>query len=62
MSRCVETELFRSVSEACRGLRTEFRPFSRVRHLNSPASLSPQNSRFPDHEMERPEQRLSAFR
>ena len=30
--------------EACRGLRTEFRPFSRVRHLNSPASLSPQNS------------------
>ena len=27
-----------------RGLRTEFRPFSRILHLNSPASLSPQNS------------------
>ncbi len=35
---------FRSVSEACRGLRTEFRPLSRVLRLNSPASLSPQNS------------------
>ena len=34
-----------SVSEACRGLRTEFRPFSRVLGLKSPASLSPQNSR-----------------
>ena len=32
---------FRSVSEACRGLRTEFPPFSRVLRLNSPASLSP---------------------
>ena len=27
-----------------RGLRTEFRPFSRVLRLKSPASLSPQNS------------------
>src|SRR5271166_1395917 len=35
---------FRSVSEAQRGLRTEFRPFSRVLHLKSPAGLSPQNS------------------
>ena len=35
---------FRPVSEACRGLRTEFRPFSRGPRLNSPASLSPQNS------------------
>ena len=35
---------FRSVSEACRGLRTEFRPFSRVLRLSLPASLSPQNS------------------
>ena len=29
---------FRSVSEAYRGLRTEFRPFSRVRRPNSHAS------------------------
>ena len=35
---------FRSDSAACRGLRTEFRPFSRVLRLKSPASLSPQNS------------------
>src|SRR5208283_1154805 len=35
---------FRSVSEACRGLRTEFRPFSRVLRPKSPASLRPQNS------------------
>ena len=35
---------FRSVSEACRGLRTEFRPFSRILRLKSPASLCPQNS------------------
>ena len=28
---------FLSVSEACRGLRTEFPPFSRVLRLNSPA-------------------------
>src|SRR5208337_789127 len=35
---------FRSVSEAQRGLRTEFRPFSRVLRLKSPAGLSPQNS------------------
>ena len=35
---------FRSDSTACRGLRTEFRPFSRVLRLKSPASLSPQNS------------------
>ncbi len=37
-----KTSQFRSVSEACRGLRTEFPPFSRVLRLNSPASLSPQ--------------------
>src|SRR5271166_2385422 len=30
--------------EACRGLRTEFWPFSRVPRLQSAASLSPQNS------------------
>ena len=35
---------FRSDSAACRGLRTEFRPFSRVLRLQSPASLCPQNS------------------
>ena len=35
---------FRSVSEACRGLRTEFRPFSRILRLKSPASLCLQNS------------------
>jgi len=35
---------FRSVSEAIRGLRTEFRPFSRILRLKSPASLYPQNS------------------
>src|SRR5271165_2680301 len=35
---------FRSVSEAIRGLRTEFRPFSRILRLKSPASLCPQNS------------------
>ena len=35
---------FRSVSEACRGLRTEFRPFSRILRLKLPASLCPQNS------------------
>ena len=35
---------FRSVSEACRGLRTEFWPFSRILRLKSPASLCPQNS------------------
>ena len=35
---------FRSVTEACRGLRTEFRPFSRILRLKSPASLCPQNS------------------
>ena len=35
---------FRSVSEAGRGLRTEFRPFLRVLRLKSRASLSPQIS------------------
>ena len=37
-------------------------PTARVLRLNSPASLSPAKFRFPDHEMERPKQRLSAFR
>ena len=32
------------LSRRSRGLRTEFRPFSRVPRLKSPASLSPQNS------------------
>ena len=35
---------FRSVSEACRSLRTEFRPFSVFLRPQSPAGLSPQNS------------------
>src|SRR5208337_1003415 len=46
---------FRSVSGAQRGLRTEFRPFSRVLRLQSPASLCPQNSVSRTHEIERPE-------
>src|SRR5271157_3623694 len=49
---------FRSDSAAQRGLRTEFRPFSRVLRLKSPASLSPQNSVSWTLEMERPEPRL----
>ena len=36
--------MIRSVSEAIRGLRTEFRPFSRILRLKSPTSLCPQNS------------------
>src|SRR5271166_5270157 len=51
----IDRSLFRSDSAACRGLRTEFRPFSRVLRLKSPASLSPQNSVS---RMERPDLRL----
>ena len=40
--------------EARRGLRTEFRPFSRVLRLKSAGQSQPAKFRFPDHEMERP--------
>ena len=46
---------------SCRGLRTEFRPFSRVLRLQSPASLCSQNSVTRTHEIERPKPRPSAF-
>src|SRR5271166_336015 len=52
---------FRSVSGAQRGLRTEFRPFSRVVRLQSPGSLCPQNSVSRTHEIGRPKPRPSAF-
>src|SRR5271166_3993948 len=53
---------FRSVSEACRGLRTEFRSFSRLPAREIARQSPPAKFRHPDHEMERPKQRLSAFR
>ena len=46
---------------AQRGPRTEFRPFSRVLRLQSPASLCAQNSVSRTHEIERPKPRPSAF-
>jgi len=55
MASCDGHQFDPCISEAQRGLRTEFRPFSRVLRLKSPAGLSPQI--FPDQEMERPKPR-----
>ena len=53
---------FRSVSEACRGLRTRIPAVLPHSAAEIARQSLPTKFRFPDHEMERPKRGLSAFR